>query len=216
VGQAAQLRIGQEGKGGVRPFTPAQGIRALEQAISRNLTQSGPIEVSDWNVIKQVTRLGPSLEKIEVQNNGVKSKRVTPEEEAEAKAPLTLKQLQGLQPAELREELGGVVRRTLRRTLGLDSQDVIEEETELSDLGVDSLMAMELRGSLQEIFPDLLLPLQALQDKSTLRTLLTHLTQQVNTTNELKNSASEPPLESKHLSNAILQSPSVTVSKSRN
>ena len=62
IGAAAQIGLSAEVFAGVRMFTPAQGIAALERIMTSKEVQVGVIEVFDWNVVKQMYKQGRYFE----------------------------------------------------------------------------------------------------------------------------------------------------------
>jgi len=156
----------------VRSFTPSQGLRSLESILSQHICRTGVIDVSDWTVLKNITRLGPYLDNIKVL-------QPIPETQQEDQSVLTLKYLQTLSPSNARTELDNVVRTTLKRTLGLGPSEVIDEAQQFSELGVDSLMTMELRNSLQKRLEGLAVSVHSIQENCFLKAFVDHLLEKI-------------------------------------
>jgi NADPH:quinone reductase-like Zn-dependent oxidoreductase/NAD(P)-dependent dehydrogenase (short-subunit alcohol dehydrogenase family)/acyl carrier protein len=138
---AAALRQRREGKG-IGEMSPAQGIALLEEVLRRDLTEvaAGPV---DWAVFTREASggrapwlsdmlSGESAESVEA------GKHVTAE---------LARQLEAAPAAQRKDILRAYVRAEAGRILGMEPRR-IDVRRPLSELGLDSLMSVELRNTL--------------------------------------------------------------------
>jgi myxalamid-type polyketide synthase MxaB len=148
-------------------FTPSQGIAALEKILTLREVQVGVSEVTDWNVIKSVFRQGQYFDEL-------KSDRV----DDDKFEPLN-NLVDGINAAttadELYEKVSLYVKSILKRTLNLSESETLDVDQNFSELGVDSLMAMEMRNHFQTVVGEKTLSLSALQENKTIKSLSTYL-----------------------------------------
>ncbi len=146
IGEAAEQRERIERRRaalGGRWFTPEQGIKALERLVRQDLTTSVVMSM-DWSVFEEAVQNPPSL---------VKDLLVTTEESAAEATTSSGDVLSGLRgaPMEEREQmLASFLQRELQAVMRLPTPPAAS--VEFSDLGMDSLMAVELRNRLNRAF----------------------------------------------------------------
>jgi acyl transferase domain-containing protein/NAD(P)-dependent dehydrogenase (short-subunit alcohol dehydrogenase family)/acyl carrier protein len=139
MSDADQRRLAEQGLG---MLTPVQGLAALDVALQRDESQQAMLPI-DWSrFARQLQSDNPPslfadlLEKAE-QNPDAE----TPVEDIATRLQAT--------PANRRRNLLLTIARDhAGRVLGMDSQRIIDPEQPLQELGLDSLMAVELRNSL--------------------------------------------------------------------
>jgi acyl transferase domain-containing protein/acyl carrier protein len=147
VGAAADRGLTEQlAARGVGALTPAQGISALERLLQDDTAQA-IVAPMDWQRFKE--RLGPRWMRTllaDLFENAAYAPRA-----AESVAP----QMRGLleefatAPAPRRRQLAAkFVRDLTLRTLGIDPRKDVDSTTPLSELGLDSLLAVELRNAL--------------------------------------------------------------------
>jgi acyl carrier protein len=163
-----QRRLAAQGEGII---TPAQGIEVLAQLLGREEPQIAVIPI-DWDKYLQGPGIFspffqalaparvPSLENVPDRQMGFLQRLAeTPE---------------GEQPAVLLQQLRAVIGRVLR----LSSTDGITARQGLRDVGLDSLMALEVRSHLETEL-QCALPATLLFDYPTLEALVRYLSQDV-------------------------------------
>jgi acyl carrier protein len=134
---------------GMRPFSPEAGLRLLEQLLQSRLRQALALAV-DWpsylNTVGRdelpdllaewIPRARPILERS--SDAGL----------AEKKQPLS-KYLQEADPEEALKLLRHLVREAVLRVLELDAAFPLDDRHGFRDLGMDSLLSVELKNHLQ-------------------------------------------------------------------
>jgi acyl transferase domain-containing protein/acyl carrier protein len=125
---------------GIGSMTPAQGLDVLELAMAAEEAQIAAA-VADWPEIQQTLHLeAPYLSEV-----------VAPEASTVRQAPASAELASSLAHADgahRREVLVDEVRRRACTVLGLDPAHPLDAARPLSDYGLDSLMALELRNAL--------------------------------------------------------------------
>jgi acyl transferase domain-containing protein/NAD(P)-dependent dehydrogenase (short-subunit alcohol dehydrogenase family)/acyl carrier protein len=142
VGMSAQLddNFSREmERGGVRFFSPARGLRALGQLLSRPVAQRVVGEY-DWD------RVAAGASNV----NALYSRLARPVE-APVSA-LDLKELLSKPKAERLAVVTEVVRGKVAAALHCDDAESVDTTAELVSLGLDSLMAMEVKSGLESAF----------------------------------------------------------------
>jgi len=153
---------------GIRAFTPAQGIAALEKIMMTQALQLGVIDVGDWRLVKlMVCGTGKYLDEMKAEERDVKQL-------AEQFEHL-VKEIQDAPGDEKENKIRNFMEHILKDTLKLPASEVIDMDQNFSELGVDSLMAMEMKNRLQGILGDKTLTVSALQENRTIRSLSRHL-----------------------------------------
>lgn len=100
--------------------------------------------------------------------------------EAPPAPSLTAEELAGLEPAERVSAVSAVVRQRVSDILGFGGAAEVEPGADFSELGMDSLAAVEIRDALQSTL-GVSLPLSALYDHPTARQLATFLDERLRT-----------------------------------
>ncbi|MEE8522653.1 MAG: SDR family NAD(P)-dependent oxidoreductase, partial [Thermoanaerobaculia bacterium] len=127
---------------GVESLRPEQGLRILEWVLHQDLAQLAALKL-DWTALLEAFPAG-----------GEPSLLAELAGEVRSAAPATerrgglLGRLQEAPAGERRDLLGAYVRDEVGRVLGLDPAQPIEPQQGFFDLGMDSLMAVELRNRL--------------------------------------------------------------------
>ncbi len=146
IGEAAEQRERIEWRRaamGGRWFTPEQGIKALERLVHQDVTTSVVMSM-DWSVFEEAVQDTPSL---------LKDLVVTTEESTAQATTSSGDVLSNLRdaPMEEREQmLASFLQRELQAVMRLPTPPA--GSVEFSDLGMDSLMAVELRNRLNRAF----------------------------------------------------------------
>ncbi len=127
---------------GLGSIKPSEGTMIMEQIITRNPVQVAVLPI-DW---KKFSR---TLEGKHIQPLLRGFVNTGPEVECVASVPLILNQLKEAQGNEQEEILRKYTRDQITKTLGLDSAQPFDANRALTDIGMDSLMAVELRNKIQ-------------------------------------------------------------------
>jgi NADPH:quinone reductase-like Zn-dependent oxidoreductase/acyl carrier protein len=168
IGAAARKRAGERMRlVGVGEIDPDQGIAALARALAEDPVQLGVVPI-DWSrfagqplaqrgFFSRVARSGPSL--------------------AEPAAAPAL-DLGGLDDQQRRQALDRHLRSHIAAVLGLESAGAVEPRSRLMDLGMDSLMAVELKRRLETTL-GCSLRTTLMFDHPTVEALIAHLSGQL-------------------------------------
>ena len=143
VGMAAALGTRERQRladQGFQPIAPADGLRALAAALGQDAAQLAVLPV-DWS------RFAHQLNGRPLPSLLRELARPTPRQGA-AHAPDLPTRLAQTAPGNRRALLRGAVREHAGRVLGLAQARPVDPRQPLSELGLDSLMAVELRNSL--------------------------------------------------------------------
>ncbi len=154
---------------GITPIVPDQGIQVLEELLSSEASQVGAIQM-DWaKFVQQLPKIGvpPFLELVAM-----------PSSVAAPSPSAFLTQLEALPKADRHEFLSSYVRSQIAKVLGLQSPEQIELQQRFADLGMDSLMGMELKSRLQTGFNHTF-PMTLAVDYPTVGALIEHLSKDV-------------------------------------
>jgi hypothetical protein len=141
AGRAVQEWVAARGIGVI---DPAQGLQALEQVWAQDVGAIGVVPV-DWVRYLSKTTAGQTPPFLAELAGEVRQR------EAGGQAPASdlLARLRQAPLAEVPELLADYLQRQTARVLGLDPSRLPERSTGFTDLGMDSLMAVELRNRLQ-------------------------------------------------------------------
>jgi NAD(P)-dependent dehydrogenase (short-subunit alcohol dehydrogenase family) len=126
-------------RGGIRFFSPRRALRALTDLIAQPLTQRVVGEY-DWDRIAGASSTRDPL-----------YERVASPEDAE-ESGVDLAALAALPPAERTGQIQDVVGAAVAAALHFDDPAAVDPKAELVSMGLDSLMAMEVRGVLEKSF----------------------------------------------------------------
>src|ERR1700744_5506937 len=135
--------MGRGARLGLSAFSPEKGIELLEQAISSGRSEVAALPV-DWRAFLSQVQAGGSAFFNEVVP-------AMSDSHAPSTPPAQLKSLLETAPAENRLS---VIKQHLRAhiidVLRLDSAFMLRDDQPLPELGLDSLMALELKNGLQK------------------------------------------------------------------
>jgi 8-amino-7-oxononanoate synthase len=172
VGMAAELsdrdkeRLSQQG---LETIPLPQGMQILETLLQQQATQVGAFPV-DWATFLKGSNK-PFFEAVmpqaEIQE--------TPQPHTEF-----LQELEEIEKGERKTLLFTRVRTLVAKVLGFDSPEYIEPQQNFGDLGMDSLMAVELKNALQATL-GIPVPLTSAFDHPTVELLTEHLSQELST-----------------------------------
>ena len=125
---------------GVRWFTPQQGLRAFDQLVSQDLT-AGAVTAVDWSIFAESFGARPTLLEDLLTGAATDTERA-----AAAPGNDLLSRLREAPAAEREQVLSDFVREELQAVLRLSAPP--SPTARFFDLGMDSLMAVELRNRL--------------------------------------------------------------------
>ena len=173
IGEAAEQRERidrQRSALGGRWFTPQQGLRAFDQLVRQDATTSVVMSM-DWSVFEEAAEDRPPL----------LEDLLSTASDAEADAPASsedlLSRLQDA-PAAREELLVSFLQREVQAVLRMPS--VPEPTVGFFDLGMDSLMAVELRNRLNRAFAEeYVVPNTVVFDYPDIATLASHLVEEL-------------------------------------
>lgn len=142
-GMAADLERDNAGGsffGGMDLIPPEQGIGILDRLISRNAVQAGVLPM-DW----------PAFLKRFAKNAvpPVFGHFVDRRESGGSKTPPVLRDILHTAPANRMKSLSRHLRERVARVLGLESAEILDPARPLKEMGLDSLMAVELNNMIQ-------------------------------------------------------------------
>jgi len=128
---------------GVDTLPPEKGLEILEQLIGQDIARIGVFRVDWFEFLKQFSndRLPLFLEAF---SQSYKASDKQPEQQSEF-----LKQLESLPVKSRREFLEKHIRSRIAKVLGLTSSEDVEPRQSLFEIGMDSLMAVELKNALE-------------------------------------------------------------------
>ena len=175
VGSAADRGIGGRlAAQGLGAISPASGLAAMARLIERRTVQAVVLAI-DWAVYRaQVLKTRPGVLLSELSGPSAAPPRAAP---STTPSPV-LVNLAGVPAARQRSVLGALIRERALRALGLDAQRVVDPRTPLGELGLDSLLAVELRNTLGNALGRTL-PATLLFDHPTLDALTDYLCAQL-------------------------------------
>ena len=146
VGAAASLSrdsMRRFEKQGIGSISPQVGMLALRKALGMTRAQIAIVPVQWVKFMRQFPAGGaPAL----LSGFSKKLFSIEVAENASAKKHAILTLLKGAPPVEKLDILTSYVRASIAKILGLDPSQAIDQEQPLSEMGIDSLMAVELRN----------------------------------------------------------------------
>ena len=150
IGMAARLGEGTQERmvaQGLRPIDPEQGMQALEQILSQFHSQISVLPI-DWPVFGQqfglVGRQPLLSDWIDVEEQRAQETRLL------ARQQEFLQRLTTLPAGEQRQSLMTYVQGELNQVLQFDSSQLPNPQQNFFDMGMDSLMAVELKNRLEQ------------------------------------------------------------------
>jgi myxalamid-type polyketide synthase MxaB len=162
LGEAERRRLAAQG---LDSLAPEQALAALGELLAENATQAGVLRM-DWPKLLRSFPKGGEPPLLEAFAPGLPP------------APPFLQELKQAPPGDRLALLAAYARTQVTRVLGMSPEDPIAPRQPLIDLGVDSLMALELRNRL-EAGLGLSLRATLLFDFPTLEALVAHLAEKV-------------------------------------
>jgi aryl carrier-like protein len=187
VGAAAKLLLSTDVFAGLRTFTPDQGIGALERIMSSQEVQIGVSEVSDLSLFKSMFNQGRYLEELRSEGGG--------ENRFEKDASFIQDIRSGSGGDEDRDREGRIrlyIEGIFRKTLNIPTDEVLDPTRNFADLGVDSLMIMEMKNRFQGLLEGgQTLSLSAIQENRTIQSLSSHLAELMEQKQEVSKSLPE-------------------------
>jgi acyl transferase domain-containing protein len=146
IGAAAERNVGERiGGRGVDTITPEDGVLVLEEVLGRGAAQVVVLPVR-WPVF--LRDYAPGAEPPFLSGVAREGRREVVVDSPAVAARDFRQELADTPLAERRSRLKAHVRRQVVRVLGFDASDALDGRRPLSELGLDSLMAVELRNLL--------------------------------------------------------------------
>jgi acyl carrier protein len=150
VGAAADRKVtGRLATQGIGALTPAQGIQALERLLGEGRAQVAVAPVEWQKYVQHLNRatVPPFLSEVAGAVRHATAKAAGAPAAA-GHADGIRKALAAAPPARKRPLMAGFVRERALRALGVDPARAVDPRTPLGELGLDSLLAIELRNTL--------------------------------------------------------------------
>lgn len=145
VGAAARRHVGEKvAATGMGSISPQEGLRALERLIGERSVHAGVLPVQDWEKVLREYASGsqpPFLAEIPRRTRTTTAPAPPPELDVIA-------QMESAPSAERQRLLSRYVRQQALKVLGLDASQHIDAGQALNEVGLDSLMAVELRRAI--------------------------------------------------------------------
>jgi acyl carrier protein len=177
VGVAAERGLPERlAASGLGAMTPAQGISVLERLLQADAAQviAAPM---DWQRFNE--QMGPGWTQELLADILASVGDVSrPSEQYAAPVPGLPAEFASAASPRRRQLVATFVRDTTLRTLGIDALKQVEPATPLTELGLDSLLAVELRNTLGTGLAKKL-PVSLLFDYPTINALITYLLDEV-------------------------------------
>ncbi|MFN6535672.1 MAG: SDR family NAD(P)-dependent oxidoreductase [Nostoc sp. EkiNYC01] len=167
---------------GVGYITPEQGLRVLEELLKQGKTQAGVVPIA-WDKFSTNIQL-PLLQQLTTKVSQSLSQ------------PVLLQQLVSTPVSDRRELLMSAVQAQVARVLRLDTSRPIDPERPLQEMGMDSLMAVELRNALGKLV-EKTLPAALIFDYPSIANLTAYLGKELEI---FATTALPPTVESRELS----------------
>jgi acyl carrier protein len=179
AGAATRGKVTQRSRlKGFEPIQPEQGFRILARLLEQSPARIGVMSV-DWRQYSDSFSRGSMsalLSELSVEKETVASKPQAKKEPIQA----VIQRLNGAPPAKRQALLTDYVRSQAMKVLGLDPTLPIDANQPLNDLGLDSLMAVEMRSLLStELGLARSLPATLVFDYPTVAALTTYLAEEV-------------------------------------
>jgi len=142
VGMAARVK-GNVGGQGIKPIDPEIGVELLEHLLQRNLPQIAVLPIQWKSFLKRFE--GINLPPVLNHFAGVRAAKGDTTTVQKSKF---VQRLEKASPEERKEMLIQYLREQATRVLGLDPATPVDPNKPLSEMGLDSLMAIELKNTL--------------------------------------------------------------------
>lgn len=163
---------------GFQPIQPAQGFRVLERLLEGAPARIGVMSV-DWSQYSDSVSPGSAPPLLAELSRNTEAGSPKPREKKEPPQAL-MERLNGATAAKRQTLLSEYVREQAMKVLGLDAAQPIDPNQPLNDLGLDSLMAVELRSLLSTgLGLSRSLPATLVFDYPTVAALTGHLAKEV-------------------------------------
>jgi NADPH:quinone reductase-like Zn-dependent oxidoreductase/acyl carrier protein len=127
-------------------ITPEEGVAALERLLTIDAHPQVAIMPIDWSRFVQhepAGRVRPLVSRVIGRASRIEPRRASSE-------PRLVDRLELAAPRQRRDMVAAHIREIVRGVLGLSGSHVLDEHQGLRDVGLDSLMAVELKNRLQE------------------------------------------------------------------
>jgi polyketide synthase 12/epothilone polyketide synthase D len=193
-GMAAGLAAAQQARlarQGMRALSAAQGIALLEQALARPEAQLGVVSLDLRALGQTLGAVVPPVWRALVRAPVV--------HEARGAQATWAEQLAALPPARRTDEVRAALQAEIARVLSLSSASAVPPDRPLSELGLDSLMAVELRNALGKRV-GAMLPATLAFDYPTLSGMTKYVLDEV-----LARHPEAPSVEASHLTDAEIR-----------
>lgn len=138
---------------GLQRMPAGQALACLDEFLGSDLPQL-VVAAVDWALLKpayEAKRLRPFLQLVERATAGPDRRNGTKGSQARDAGPSLLATLASAQPEQRRELLVTHIRAQVARVLNLDPAEPIELERGLFEMGLDSLMSVELKSHLETL-----------------------------------------------------------------
>ncbi len=195
IGAAAGLKAAA-----IRKMTPQEGLQAFAWAFHSRPGSRLPLHVQytvidvDWEAYFRALPSGhaPAFTLDFARLPGAPQAQAVAGPDKPAEAPNFLDEVSALLPKRRFNHIAAEVRRQAARVLGIDPQKTIDLDLPLSEMGLDSLMAVELRNKLSGLAGQTL-PSTLLFEYPTIRGLAAYLEQTLFPAAEVEDQEAQPP-----------------------
>ncbi|MGE3808887.1 MAG: phosphopantetheine-binding protein [Gemmataceae bacterium] len=153
---------------GLGLIDPASGVAALERTLNTGKPQIAVLP-ADWSRLAASHHNPPFLSRMAPGKRGPRS------EDSQASRNGWLRHLRNVSSGQQRELLLVLVQQEAARVLGSEPERLPDRQTGFFELGMDSLMAVELRNRLQANLGGIALSSTVIFDHPTVEALASHL-----------------------------------------
>ncbi|MEO6828376.1 MAG: SDR family NAD(P)-dependent oxidoreductase [Acidobacteriaceae bacterium] len=151
TGMAARLSpelAARSARQGSTPMEPADALRALQSAVERGSPQVAILDMNWQRFLGERMRPDAAFFADLDRSDALGEKRREDSSRATKAAVGILDQIRSAVPFDRTAVLSAHVKNCARHVLGLDEDAVIQDDVPLQDVGLDSLMALEMRNDL--------------------------------------------------------------------